>query len=155
MLDGIKPKYSDFLHLPHGLIGFFEYNEAIEYAKKVNKPLFIDFTGHGCVNCREMEARVWSDPEVLTLLKENYVILALYADDKKEADESDWIVTESGKTLKTIGKINSHLAMNKFNVNAQPYYAIIDPSTEKHLVEPSGYNLDVTSFINFLKGGLN
>lgn len=155
VLDGIKPKYSDFLHLPHGLIGFFEYNEAIEYAKKVNKPLFIDFTGHGCVNCREMEARVWSDPEVLTLLKENYVILALYADDKKEADKSDWIVTESGKTLKTIGKINSHLAMNKFNVNAQPYYAIIDPSTEKHLVEPSGYNLDVTSFINFLKGGLN
>lgn len=155
MLDGIKPKYSDFLHLPHGLVGFFEYNEAIEYAKKVNKPLFIDFTGHGCVNCREMEARVWSDPEVLTLLKENYVILALYADDKKEANESDWIVTESGKTLKTIGKINSHLAMNKFNVNAQPYYAIIDPSTEKHLVEPSGYNLDVTSFINFLKGGLN
>ena len=68
-------KYADFLHLPHGLDGFFEYNEALAYAQKVNKPLFVDFTGHGCVNCREMEARVWSDPRVIKLLRENYVIV--------------------------------------------------------------------------------
>ncbi len=124
-------KYSDFLELPHGLQGFFEYNEALAYAKSVGKPLFVDFTGHGCVNCREMEARVWSDPRVLKLFKEKFVMLALYADDKKEADEKDWVTNESGRVLKSIGKINSHLAMTKFNVNAQPYYAILNPFTER------------------------
>jgi thiol:disulfide interchange protein DsbD len=147
---GFSPKYSDFLHLPHGLQGFFEFNEAVAYAKKVNKPLFVDFTGHGCVNCREMESRVWSDPRVLKLLQEKFVILALYADDKKEADQKDWVTTETGKVLKSIGKINSNLAMTKYGVNAQPYYAIIDPATEKHLVEPRGYDLDIMSFIKFL-----
>lgn len=151
---GVTPKYSDFLHLPHGLEGFFEYNEAVAYAKSVGKPLFVDFTGHGCVNCREMEARVWADSQVLKLLNENFVMLALYADDKKEAEQKDWITTENGKVLKSIGKINSHLAMSKFSVNAQPYYAIIDPQTEKHLTQPMGYNLNIDDFIKFLKSGL-
>jgi len=149
-----KTKYSDFLHLPHGLQGFFEYKEAVDYAKKVNKPLFIDFTGHGCVNCREMESRVWSDPRVLKLLKEDYVVLALYADDKKNADEKDWITNENGRVLKSIGKINSQLAMKKFNVNAQPYYILLNPLDESYLVSPRGYNLDVQAFINFLQEGL-
>lgn len=152
--QGIIPKYSDFLHLPHGLEGFFTYNEAIEYAKKVGKPLFLDFTGHGCVNCREMEARVWSDPRVLTLLRQEFVILALYADDKKKADESDWVTTESGRVLKTIGKINSDLVMRKYNANAQPYYVILDPATEEHMTEPQGYDLDVDLFIEFLSKGV-
>ena len=82
-VEGLKPKYSDFLHLPHGLEGFFDLREAEAYAEKVGKPLFIDFTGHGCVNCREMEARVWSDPEVLAMLRNDYVIVALYSDDKQ------------------------------------------------------------------------
>ncbi len=151
---GVKPKYSDFLHLPHGLEGFFEYNEAVAYAKSVGKPLFVDFTGHGCVNCREMEARVWSDPRVLKLFREKFVMLALYADDKKNADEKDWVTTETGRVLKSIGKINSHLAMTKFNVNAQPYYSIIDPNTEKPLTQPMGYNLNVDDFIKFLEAGL-
>lgn len=146
-------KYSDFLHLPHGLQGFFEYNEALAYAKSVGKPLFVDFTGHGCVNCREMEARVWSDPRVLKLFKEKFVMLALYADDKKEADEKDWVTNESGRVLKSIGKINSHLAMTKFNVNAQPYYAILNPFTEQHITQPRGYDLDIESFIKFLESG--
>jgi len=146
-------KYSDFLHLPHGLQGFFEYNEALSYAKKVGKPLFVDFTGHGCVNCREMEARVWSDPRALKLLREKFVILALYADDKKEADEKDWVTNESGRVLKSIGKINSHLAMTKFNVNAQPYYAILNPYTEEPITQPRGYDLDVEKFIEFLESG--
>jgi len=146
-------KYSEFLHLPHGLQGFFEYDEAIAYAKKVGKPLFVDFTGHGCVNCREMEARVWSDPRVLKLLREKFVILALYADDKKEADEKDWVTNESGRVLKSIGKINSHLAMTKFNVNAQPYYAILNPYTEEPITQPRGYDLDVENFLEFLKSG--
>jgi thiol:disulfide interchange protein DsbD len=148
-----KPKYSDFLKLPHNLAGIYQYSEGIEYAKRVGKPVFVDFTGHGCVNCREMESRVWSDPRVLKLLREKFVILALYADDKKEADEEDWITTESGRVIKSIGKINSHLAMTKYGVNAQPYYAIIDPETEEHLVKPRGYNLDVNLFIKFLEEG--
>lgn len=82
-VEGQKPKHSDFLHLPHGLEGFFDLKEAEAYAAKVGKPLFIDFTGHGCVNCREMEARVWADPQVLDILRNDYVIVALYSDDKK------------------------------------------------------------------------
>jgi len=151
---GFTAKYSDFLHLPHGLQGFFEYKEALAYAKSVGKPLFIDFTGHGCVNCREMEARVWSDPRVLKLFRERFVMLALYADDKKEADEKDWVTNENGRVLKSIGKINSHLAMAKFNVNAQPYYAILDPNTERHITPPRGYDLDIEKFIQFLEAGL-
>ena len=149
-----KTKYSDFLMLPHGLQGFFEYKEAVEYAKKVNKPLFIDFTGHGCTNCREMETRVWSDPRVLKLLKEDYVVLALYADDKAEADEKDWITNENGRVLKGIGKINSHLAMTKFNVNAQPYYILLDPTDERKLAQPRAYDLDIDAFIKFLQDGI-
>ncbi|MCK9304816.1 MAG: thioredoxin family protein, partial [Bacteroidales bacterium] len=151
---GVKPMYSDFLKLPHGLQGFFEYGEALEYAKKVNKPVFVDFTGHGCVNCREMETRVWSDPRVLKMLKEDYVVLALYADDKTEADEKYWITRENGRVLKSIGKINAHLAMTKYGVNAQPYYALIDPFTENHLTQPRGYDLEIDNFIKFLEAGL-
>lgn len=146
-------KYADFLHLPHGLDGFFEYNEALAYAQKVNKPLFVDFTGHGCVNCREMEARVWSDPRVIKLLKENYVIVALYADDKKTLDKSEWVTLENGKVLKELGKINSNFVMNKFGANAQPYYLLLD-GTEGKLAEPRGYNLDPDAFVAFLEEGI-
>lgn len=146
-------KYADFLHLPHGLDGFFEYNEALAYARKVNKPLFVDFTGHGCVNCREMEARVWSDPRVIKLLKENYVIVALYADDKKTLDKSEWVTLENGKVLKELGKINSNFVMNKFGANAQPYYLLLD-GAEGRLAEPRGYNLDPDAFVAFLEEGI-
>lgn len=109
--DGKKPKHSDFLHLPHGLEGFFDLQEAEAYAAKVDKPLFIDFTGHGCVNCREMEARVWSDPQVLDILRRDYVIAALYSDDKKVLPENEWVTADSGKVLKSLGKINSYYAL--------------------------------------------
>lgn len=151
MPEGTR-KYSDFLHLPHGLQGFFELNEARAYAEKVGKPLFIDFTGHGCVNCREMEARVWSDPQVLDMLRNDFVVVALYCDDKKEADESDWIDTGS-RVLKTIGKINSHIAYTNYGVNAQPCY-VLEGSDGKLLADPRSYNLDVDEFVKFLKGGL-
>ena len=146
-------KYSDFLHLPHGLEGFFDLKEAEAYAAEVQKPLFIDFTGHGCVNCREMEMRVWSDPRVLELLKNEYVICALYSDDKKVVDESDWVTTDAGKVLKSLGKINSHYALTTYGVNAQPYY-VLQGRDGKPLVEPRGYNLDVEAFIAFLKSGI-
>ena len=146
-------KYSDFLHLPHGLEGFFDLKEAEAYAKQVNKPIFLDFTGHGCVNCREMEMRVWSDPRVLEILKNDYVICALYADDKKVVSESEWVTTEAGKVLKSLGKINSHYALKTYGVNAQPYY-VLQGEDGKPLVEPRGYNLDVEAFIAFLKAGV-
>ena len=87
------------------------------------------------------------------MLKERFVLLALYADDKTNAQEKDWITTESGRVLKSIGKINANLAMSKYGVNAQPYYAIIDPATEAHLTAPRGYNLDIQAFITFLETG--
>ncbi|MDY3978615.1 MAG: cytochrome c biogenesis protein CcdA [Tidjanibacter sp.] len=146
-------KYSDFLKLPLGLEGVFELGEAESYAKSVGKPIFVDFTGHGCVNCREMESRVWSDPRVLSLLKESYVVCALYSDDKKQLDESDWVTTDSGKTLKTLGKINSHYALTVYGVNAQPYYVIQNFKGEV-LIEPRGYDLNVEEFIDWLESGL-
>ena len=152
-VDGQKPKHSDFLHLPHNLEGFFDLKEAEAYAAKVGKPLFIDFTGHGCVNCREMEARVWSDPQVLDILRNDYVIVALYSDDKKVLPESDWVTTDAGKVLKSLGKINSYYALKTYGVNAQPYY-VLQGRNGKQLVPPRGYDLNVDNFVGFLKSGV-
>ena len=148
-------KYADFLEMPYGIEAFYDYEQARQYAIRENKPLLIDFTGHGCVNCREMESRVWSDPRVLSMMKNDYVICALFADDKKEVAPEDWITTDDGKVLKTLGKINSHFALTRFNVNAQPYYAILDPASEQHKVPSRGYNLNVGEFVEFLQSGLN
>lgn len=153
-ISGGKPKYSDFLHLPHGLEGFFEYDEGMEYARAVGKPVMLDFTGHGCVNCREMEANVWSDPAVLSLLSKDYIIIALYVDDKKELPEDQWITDAKGKVQKSIGKVNSAFQISKFGINAQPYYVLIDPRTDELLVAPRSYNLDVSGFVKFLENGI-
>ena len=146
-------KYGKILHLPHNLAGYFEIKQAEEKAAQLGKPLFIDFTGHGCVNCREMEARVWSDPDVLEILQEEYVIVALYTDDKNEALEEDWVTTKSGKVLKTIGEINSYYQRERFDANAQPYYVIQGVDGEV-LCEPRSYDLDVDAFIEFLERGV-
>lgn len=147
-------KYGDVLELPHELEGFFDLAEAEAYAKQVDKPLFIDFTGHGCVNCREMEARVWSDPRVLNLLRNEYVVVALYADDKLKVAESDWVTTDAGKVLKTLGKINSYYALKTYGVNAQPYY-VLQGNAGTPMVTPRGYDLDVQGFIDFLQSGID
>ena len=146
-------KYGDVLELPHDLDGFFDLEEAEAYAKQVGKPLFIDFTGHGCVNCREMEARVWSDPRVLDILRNEYVIVALYADDKLKVDEADWVTTDAGKVLKTLGKINSYYALKTYGVNAQPYY-VLQGNEGTPMVTTRGYDLDVQGFIDFLQSGV-
>ncbi len=150
-----KPKFSDFLELPHGLKGYFDYKQAIYCAKKLHKPVFIDFTGHGCVNCREMEANVWSDPKVLSHLRNDYVVVALYVDDKTELPKSDWITsTVDGKVKKTIGKKFADFQISRFQVNAQPYYVLLDPYTEDTLVTPRAYDLNVDHFVNFLEKGI-
>ena len=151
--DGKSVKHSDFLHLPHGLTGFFDYKEASEHAEKVGKPLFIDITGHGCVNCREMEARVLSSPKVLEILNNEYVILALYVDDRKTLPQDQWVTTENGKILKTLGKINFHFVFNKYNAISQPHY-VLEGRNGKILVPPRNYDLDVEGFVNFLNSGI-
>src|SRR5690606_19522059 len=148
------PKYGDFLHLPHGLQGYFDLEQAKRCAAEQGKPIFIDFTGHGCVNCREMEANVWSHPEVLRRLQENYVIAALYVDDKSELPESEWYVSEyDGKEKKTLGKKYADYQITKFNVNAQPYYVLMDEN-ENVLVKPIAYDLSVENFAKFLDAGV-
>ncbi len=149
-----NPKYADFLHLPHGLKGYFDYDQALKCAKEQKKPIFIDFTGHGCVNCREMEANVWSHPEVLKRLKENFIIVALYVDDKTELPENEWIVSSiDGKVKKSIGKKYADFQISRFKVNAQPYYVLLDHNGEL-LTEPKAYDLSVDNFIRFLDKGI-
>ncbi len=149
------PKHGEILHLPQGLSGYFDYEQGLACAKQLNKPVFIDFTGHGCVNCREMEARVWSDPNVLKMLKDEFVIIALYVDDKTQLPESEWITsTYDGKVKKTIGKKYADFQISRFNVNAQPYYVLLDTNGEL-LVTPKAYDLDVNNFVAFLQSGID
>jgi thiol:disulfide interchange protein DsbD len=147
------PKYSEFLHLPHGINGYFDYKQALACARQQGKPLFIDFTGHGCTNCREMEARVWSDPQVLKRLKEDFVVVALYVDDKTELPENEWYAsTYDSKVKKTIGKQNADLQITNLNNNAQPFYVLVG-ADEKVLVSPKPYDLSVDHFVKFLDEG--
>ena len=143
------------LHLPLGLHGYFTLEEGLEAAKKVEKPVFVDVTGHGCVNCREMESRVWSDPQVLKMLKEDFVIVALYTDDKTRLAEEDRVTdAQTGKVYKDLGRANSYIARTLWNVNAQPNYVLLSPSGEM-LVPVRGYDLSIDGFIEFLQSGLD
>lgn len=149
------PKYGDFLKLPHGLQGYFDLEQAKRCALAQNKPLFIDFTGHACVNCREMEATVWSDPAVLKRLQQDYVVVALYVDDKAELPQNEWYVSAYDKKEKrTLGKKNADYQITRFQNNAQPFYVLMDPASEKPLVPPTAYNLEVPEFVKFLDAGL-
>ena len=141
------------LKMPLGLTGYFTLEEGLAAAKILGKPVFVDITGHGCVNCREMEQRVWSDQRVLDILRNEYVLVALYTDDKTKLDEADWLTTEKGKVLKEIGRANSYIVRTRFNVNAQPNYALLD--SDGNLMAPvRGYDLSIDGFINFLNSGL-
>ena len=143
------------LHLPLGLHGYFTLEEGLEAAKKEGKPVFVDVTGHGCVNCREMESRVWSDPTVFNMLNNDYIIVALYSDDKQKLDEEDWVVDETnGNVYKDLGRANSYIARTLWNVNAQPNYVLLSPDGEM-LVPVRGYDLSIEGFIDFLQSGLD
>lgn len=143
------------LELPLGLSGYFTLEDGMKAAQKEGKPMFVDVTGHGCVNCREMEARVWSDPRVLKILKEKYIIVALYNDDKQKLDQSDWVTdAQTGKVYKDLGRANSYIVRTRWGVNAQPNYILLSPSGEQ-LVPVRGYDLSVDGFIAFLQSGLD
>lgn len=149
-----KPKFAEFLHLPHGLEGYFDYEQGMACARKLNKPVFIDFTGHGCVNCREMEANVWSDTRVLERLRNRFVIIALYVDDKSTLPESEWVTsTYDGKVKKTLGKKYADFQISRYKVNAQPYYVLLD-GKEQLLIQPKAYDLDADHFVDFLDAGI-
>ena len=135
--------------LPHGLTGYDNLEDGIAAAAAQGKKVFVDITGHGCVNCREMEARVWSDPRVLERLRRDFVIVSLYVDDKTPLPEDKWVTTPEGKVLKDVGRVNSHMVLERFGVNAQPNYFILD-SEGNTIRGPRGYNLSTDGFVEFL-----
>ena len=141
--------YGSEVNLPHGLTGYSSLEDGIAAAKEQGKKVFVDITGHGCVNCREMEARVWSDPKVLQRLRNDYVIVSLYVDDKTKLPEEKWVTTASGKVLKDVGRVNSNLVLERFGVNSQPNYFLLD-GEGNILSGPRGYSLDVDAFVKFL-----
>ena len=149
LLGEAKPLSGSEVALPHGLTGYAKLEDGLAAAKEQGKKVFVDITGHGCVNCREMEARVWSDPRVLQRLQNDYVIVSLYVDDKTKLPEDQWVTTESGKVLKDVGRVNSHLVLNRFGVNSQPNYFLLDADGHT-LAGPRGYNLDTDAFVEFL-----
>ncbi len=145
-------RFSEILHLPHGLSGYFYYPEALEAAKKANKPIFVDFTGHACANCRRMEEFLWIKPEILKRLKEDFVIVSLYVDERTELNKNEWTKKKDGSVLKSLGEQNFDLQVTKFNSAGQPYYYIID-GNEKILNVFYGYDTDVVKFAAFLDEG--
>lgn len=152
--DGQR-KYADKLQLPVGFEGYFDLDEAKEAARKEGKPIFIDFTGKTCANCREMEHYVWADPSVRQMMNDDFVICALYVDENTiELPEEEWLTTEDGKVIKTLGRRNLHIEKTLYNMNAQPYYVIIDAEGNRLTRENYQYNRNPRKFEQWLSEGL-
>lgn len=144
-------KYADKLHLPQNLTGYFDFQQGIACAKEQNKPALVVFKGHACANCKKMENSVWTDPEVLKMISEKYVLIGLYTDDRTTLPESEWVNIPGGSVLKTMGKINLQLQIDKYNTNSIPYHVIVQPDgTESALA----VTFDSEEFRNFIKKGL-
>ena len=149
-----EPKYGDFLEMPLGLSGYFDYRQGLECAREQGKPVLLDFKGHACANCKLMEARVWSDQRVLERLRNNFVIIALYIDDRTQLPENEWITSKvDNKVKKTIGKVNEDLEISLFQTNAMPLYVITD-NDGKPLNKPMPTNLNVEEYIQWLDEGV-
>jgi thiol:disulfide interchange protein DsbD len=145
-------KYADKLHLPHGLPGYFDYEQGLACAKEQNKPLLIVFKGHACANCKKMENTVWTDPEVQKMLSEKYVLVGLYTDDRTTLEENEWVTSTDGKVLKTMGKKNLDLQISKYKTNSIPFHVIIQPDgTEIKLA----VTFDNGVFRTFIEEGLS
>ena len=148
------PRHGEKLELPLGLTGYFDLQQALKCAKEQNKPVFVDFTGHNCGNCRLMEASVWSDPQVLRRLQNDFIVVALYVDDKTELPAADWYTSTRDKRVKkSLGEQNLDYSIREFGVNAQPYYVLLAPDGTR-LNTPVAYEPDVTRFVGFLDEGL-
>jgi thiol:disulfide interchange protein len=146
-------EYNEIFELPYGIKGYFTIEDGLACAKTKNKPVFLDFTGHSCSNCKQMESQVWSDPEVLKILKEEYVVISLYTDDKTKLPESEWITNSEGKVLKTIGEVNVNYELQKFNTFATPWYVLMD-SDGNLFSDPIGKELNIEKFKAFLEKGI-
>ena len=139
---------------PLGITAFHDYEEGLAYAKKVNKPVLLDFTGHACANCRKMEENVWSDAEILKILKNEIVLISLYGDDQRELPKEEQYVSKSGSEVTTIGKKWREYQIERYNINAQPYYVVLD-TEGKDISKPVGYTPDVTEYKTWLKEGIS
>jgi len=149
-----KPKYADFLHFEYGLQGYFDLEQGLACARKLGKPVLIDFKGHACANCKEMDARVWSDAGVQQRLRDNFVLVALYVDDRTKLPENEVFVSKvDGKEKKTMGKKNEDIEISMFNTNTLPLYAIVDPEG-KPLIETRGTNFDIQAYTEWLDRGV-
>ncbi|HUW92661.1 MAG TPA: cytochrome c biogenesis protein CcdA [Bacteroidales bacterium] len=149
------PKYADFLHFEYGLQGYFDLEQGLACARQLNKPVLIDFKGHACANCKEMDARVWSDPEVQRRIRENFVLVGLYVDDRTKLTENEIFVSKiDGKDKKTIGKKNEDIEISMFNTNTLPLYAIVDPYG-KPLIETRGTDFNIEAYIDWLDRGVS
>jgi len=139
---------------PHDIVAFHDYDTGLAYAKKIGKPILIDFTGHACVNCRKMEERVWSEPQIFNKLNNDVVLISLYVDDKRDLPKEEQYVSETtGKEIETIGNKWSDFQAVKYKANAQPYYVLVD-AKENNLIEPVGYTSDVEEYNTWLKKGI-
>lgn len=147
-------KYADIFKAPLGLNAFFDYDEALVYAKKNHKPIMIDFTGHACVNCRKMEASVWTDKNVYSLINNDFVLLQLYVDDKTDLQLNEQTVTSQGKKIRTIGNKWSDFQASRFKANSQPFYVLLDDEGQL-LVAPQGADYNADNYKLFLQSGLN
>lgn len=146
------PKYANFLEMPEGINGYFDYAEALACAREKNKPVLVDFLGHTCSNCKKMYAEVWSDPRVKKLLNEKFIVAALYTDDRTKLPEDEWITSAyDGKVKNTIGKKNQDLQITRFNSNALPLYVIVDSDGNDLTSTYYTYNPDVDQFIAWLE----
>lgn len=149
-------KYGDVLHPPHGFIAFFDLDEGMAYAKKVNKPVLIDFTGHACVNCRKMEDKVWIDPEVGRIIKEEYVLIQLYVDERsvKMPAEKVHYSNVLRKKTENLGSWNSDFQASRYQSNSQPFYVLAGQDLNP-LVTPQGAIFDAKAYAAFLQSGLD
>lgn len=148
-------EFPDGSHLgPQDIIAFKDYDTGLAYAKKVGKPVLVDFTGFACVNCRKMEERVWSEPKILKLLKEDIVLISLYVDDKRPLPDGETITSEiSGKKLRYIGQKWSEFQILKYEANAQPFYVLMGHD-EQNLIDPIGYTPDGEEYYAWLRSGV-
>lgn len=139
----------------HGIVTFDDYAKGFAYAKKVNKPIMLDFTGFACVNCRKMEINVWSDEQVLKILKNEVVLISLYVDDKRELPENQQFISkETGKKIVTIGNKWSDFIITRYKTNTQPYY-VLTGLDEQKLNEPASYTPDAKEYLQWLKDGIS
>lgn len=150
-----KPrKYATLFDKPKGFNPFFDYDEGMAYAKKIHKPVMIDFAGHARVNCRKMEATVWTDKAVYKRINQDYVLIQLYVYDKTELEQAEQTTSREGRQVKTIGNKWSYVQTSKFVSNSQPFYVLLNPETQQPLVPSQGADYDPMSYLKYLDSGL-